>query len=218
LSFFILKRRCRNCKEKISWQYPTIEGLTALLFLWLFLIYQKDLPFLIYSLFLVSLFIVIGTVDLKRFIILDKALIFGFLISLLYLLLNSFAYLESKNCGVVSCSFKSSLYGILFFAGIFFTIFLISSGRWLGFGDVKLSALVGLIFGLKNSINLFYLTFLFGSILAIMLISLKKVDLKSKIPLGTIISGSIIFFLITKFNFIDWLDKLSGGLFLRGLI
>lgn len=37
VSFFILGRRCRYCREKISWQYPLVEIATGLLFLLIFL-------------------------------------------------------------------------------------------------------------------------------------------------------------------------------------
>ncbi len=41
LSFFILRGKCRHCQKKISWQYPLVEIITAILFLFAFL---NDLP------------------------------------------------------------------------------------------------------------------------------------------------------------------------------
>lgn len=209
ISFFILKGHCRNCKKKISWQYPIIEALTGILFLLVFLIYQNFLS-VIYLLFLISLFILIAVIDLKYYIILDKTIIIGVLAAFVYI------FLFPQGCfKEISCSLLSSIKSITIFAGIFFLVFIISKGKWIGFGDVKLMALVGLIFGLKNSIDIFYLTFLIGLIVAIILLALKKAKLKTEIPLGTILSSAVIMFLLTKFSFVDWLIKISDGLILK---
>src|SRR3989338_3045227 len=43
LSFFWLKRRCRYCKKKISWQYPIVEILSGLI--WILVAYQTNVQF-----------------------------------------------------------------------------------------------------------------------------------------------------------------------------
>lgn len=209
-SFILLKGRCRNCPAKISGQYPFVESLAGFLFLILFLLYGKEPAFLVYSLFLASLLIVIAFIDFRRFVILDNLILAGFLIAILYLILNASSSI--LNCGLISCSLKDSLSGVLFFAGIFAAIFLASGGRWLGFGDVKFAALLGFIFGLKNSISLFYLTFFLGFIIAIILLVLKKADLRTKVPLGSIMAGASILFLLSGFNISD---LINGELIIR---
>jgi len=115
----------------------------------------------------------------------------------------------------ISCSFLPSLRGMIGFGGIFFLIFWISKGKWIGFGDVKLVALIGFLLGLKNSIDVFYLTFFVGLIIAIILLVLKKANLKTEVPLGTITSSVVILFFLTRFSFVDWLTKISDGLILK---
>ena len=199
LSFIILKGRCRSCKSKISWQYPLVEFLTGLLFLATFFVYPADPFFLIYALFLIGLLTVIAFIDLKHFVILDSLILAGFAVSVL-------SIPKFSNCGIISCSFANSFYGLLFFAGILSLIFLISKGKWLGFGDVKFAALLGLIFGLKGAVNIFYLTFSIGFIIAIMLLALKRAGLKTKIPLGSLMSAAAIFFLLSGFNVLNLID------------
>ncbi|MEK7175311.1 MAG: prepilin peptidase, partial [Patescibacteria group bacterium] len=53
LSFFILGRRCLNCKNKISIQYPLVEFFTGIIFLSLFLKFQ-DLFFSNQSVFFIT--------------------------------------------------------------------------------------------------------------------------------------------------------------------
>jgi len=48
LSFILLKGRCRNCKSKISIQYPIVELLTGLMYLIIYLIYGLSVQTLIY--------------------------------------------------------------------------------------------------------------------------------------------------------------------------
>ena len=199
LSFLFLKGRCRSCKTKISWQYSLIELLTAFLFLFSFLTYRGNPLFLIYTLFLIGLFIVIAVIDLKHLIILDSLVLAGFIVSLSYFMLSAFYFVDS-------------LYGLLFFAGMFLFIFLMSKGKWIGFGDVKLAAMLGFIFGLESSVSIFYLTFSVGFIYAIMLLTLKKADLKTEVPLGSLMSIVSIFFLLTGF---DLFELINAELILR---
>lgn len=219
LSYVILKGRCRNCKSKISWQYPLVELFTAFLFFISFLIYGQDPVFLIYVLSFISLFIVIASIDLKHFLILDSLILTGFIVSLLYLLLTTaipqlnpakqelYSNYLTGEPSTSTFYFSSALYGLLFFAGIFLFLFLASRGRWLGFGDVKLAALLGFIFGLEGAVNIFYLTFFSGFVVAIILLVLKKADLKTQIPLGSIMAGSSILFLLSGFNILDLIDS-----------
>lgn len=193
LSFFILRGRCLKCGSGISRQYPLVELLTGFLFLISFLVYGENLAFLIYVLFLVSLLIVIGFIDLKHLLILDSLILAGFIVSLFYYFLFSASYL-----------FSDSLFGLLFFAGIFLLLFLITKGKGIGLGDIKMAGWLGFVFGLENSINVFYLTFFIGFIYAIILLASKKAGLKSKVPLGLLMVAASILFLLSGFNLLDF--------------
>ena len=178
-----------------------VELLTGFLFLVSFQAYGTNPISLGFILFFISLLIVIAFIDFNEFIILDALILAGFAISVL--LIFNFQF---SNCRIISCSVTDSLSGILFFAGIFLLLFLISKGKWLGFGDVKLAALLGFIFGLEGAVNIFYLTFFAGFIIAIMLLVLKRAGLKTKIQLGSFMSAAAISFLLSGFNLLDLID------------
>ena len=89
LSFFLLKGRCRYCRKKLSFQYPLVEILTGLMFIFVFLTYVKNIQeisiwqnwLVILSLWgIVSCFIVIFFSDVKYHLISDYILLalFGF--------------------------------------------------------------------------------------------------------------------------------------------
>src|SRR3990167_8002644 len=76
VSFILQKRRCRGCGDKISWQYPVVEIVTALLFLQVSS--NIGYSFVWETMFLwviLSGLIVIFVYDLKYFIIPDVVLV-----------------------------------------------------------------------------------------------------------------------------------------------
>ena len=179
-SFLFLKGRCRYCHKKISIQYPMVEILTALIFLLILNFQPLNLKFsilnLLFLLYIVSSLIVIFIYDLKHYLIPDKILFPAIIIAFIYNFLN-FNYLLAA---FIAFSF-------------FLFIYLISKGQWMGFGDVKLSILLGLILGFPNILVGLFLSFFFGAIIGIGLIYLNKKGLKSEIPFAPfLIMGTFV--------------------------
>ena len=203
LSFLFLRGRCRHCRSSISWQYPIVELLTGFLFLFSFLIYGNHPVFLVYVLFLISLLIVIAFIDLKHLLILDSLILAGFIVSLLFIFLASSFQLPASSLQTPASNF----YGLLFFGGILLFLFLITKGRGIGLGDVKMAGWLGFVFGFENSINIFYLTFFIGFIWAIILLVSKKAGLKSKVPLGSLMALASVLFLLSGFNPLDFINS-----------
>ena len=200
-SFLALKGKCRYCRGKISWQYPLVEISTALIFLLIFNFsafggptagwqFYLNLIATLYLFITASLLIIIFVYDLKHYIIPDKILFPAIGIVFLYnLILNSkFLILNSLF----------SAFGAMAF---FLLIFLISKGKWMGFGDVKLAFFMGLFLGYPNVLVALFLAFFFGAIIGIGLILAKKKDFKSEVPFGP-------FLIIGTFLALFWGDKL----------
>jgi len=200
-SFMWLRAKCRYCKKGLSKSYPIIEIVTACLFL-LSTIFISNLGILsiFYSWILISLLVAVAFVDLFNFLILDKIIISGFVVSLVAIFLTKFGVSLDIICSNLSCGWLDSFLGVLFFAGILGTIFLISSGQWIGFGDVKLAIWIGFLFGFPRIINVFYFTFFLGALVGILLLIFRKADRKTPLPLGTFIVVASIFLLIFPIN------------------
>lgn len=200
LSFLVLGGRCRECRAQISRQYPLIELSGGLLFLFSFLAWGDNQSLWIYVAFLSVLLLAIGLIDLRKFVISDELLIAGLAGTAIFFIFGF------TDCRILSCSVSESVWGSSFFAGIFLAIYLFSRGKWLGFGDVKFAALLGLVFGLGKSVNVFMLTFLLGFIIAIMLLTSGRAGLKTEVPLGAIMSLASIIFLLTGFDLLGLID------------
>ena len=193
MSFILQKAKCRKCRKPISWQYPLVELVTGILFVlcvWYFS------SFLLFWLFVVSCLIIIFVYDLKHYIIPDKIIYLAIIIALLYNLYSLFIIHDSSFC-------YNLLAGLA--AGAFFlAIVLISKGKWMGVGDIKLALFMGLILGWPNILTALFLAFLIGAFVSIILMILKKKTLKSEIPFGPFLAGATIIALFWGNALIDW--------------
>ncbi len=204
LSFIFLGGKCRYCKTKVSLQYPIVEILTALTFL-LIVNYQATtthqfpISNLLNTIFLIYIFsslIVIFFYDSKHYIIPDKVLFPAIVISFIY------RFLDFKNLDLIvnwpsgfwiSIPILNYLFAALLASGFFLIIYLISKGQWMGFGDVKLAILLGLIVGFPIILVALFLAFFFGAIIGIIVILFKKGGLRSQLPFAPfLILGSFI--------------------------
>ena len=180
ISFLILKGRCRFCGRKISWRYPLIELLAGALF---YLSYLSHLSFLSYL--LICGLVVIFFVDLEHQIIPDEIVIPLSVLFLGYRLLTNIQYLISNFLitGIVSFLFL-------------YLIHLLTKGRGMGLGDVKLAFLMGLVLGFPKIVVAFYLAFLTGAFVGVILILLSRAKLKQKIAFGPFLVFGTIFSLL----------------------
>lgn len=185
LSFIILGRKCRYCKKSISWQYPIVELVTAILFIIVFASINRFidapsyLPIFFFHLVVISGLIVIFFTDLKYRIIPDQVVLFLIILILLYLFINRtdiWLYLLS---GLTMSSFLLML-------------LLITRGRGMGLGDVKFAFLMGLILGFPSIIIAFYLSFLTGALFSLILILSGKKTIKATIPFGPFLAVATI--------------------------
>jgi len=185
LSFLILRGKCRYCQKPISLQYPLVELATGFLFVSFFIFHFSFLIYLI-TCFLIIIFVY----DLKHYIIPDKVIYPAIAIAVLSRLFEilNFSHwnlirnwkLEIGNLQPLINPLSSAFLASLFFL----VIVLISRGKWMGVGDIKLAFLMGLILGWPDVLVALFLAFFIGAIIGIGLILTGKKTLKSEIPFG----------------------------------
>jgi leader peptidase (prepilin peptidase)/N-methyltransferase len=189
LSFIIQEGKCRHCKKKISWQYPLVEFFTGLIFV---LIFAHFLNFGIITtcfMLLVSCFMIILFVyDLKHYLVPNAIIYPVIVLAFIYRLFGDFNY------------FIAGLIGGAFFL----IIVLISHGKWMGIGDVKIGVLMGLLLGLNYLLVALFLAFFIGAIISIILLILKKKKLKSQIPFAPFLIGATFITLFWGEILINW--------------
>ena len=202
ISFLIQKGKCQYCKKKISWQYPVVELLTGLIFLLIFNKFGFEDLLVSCFLFLVSCFLIIIFVyDLKYYIIPDKIIYPAIIIALLF---NLFNY----KLQIINYELLKVLLSAFIPAVFFLGLILISKGKWMGLGDVKLAFLMGLILGWPGILITLLLSFFSGAIIGVCLILFGKKELKSQIPFGPFLSGSTILVMLFGSKLLYWFETL----------
>lgn len=187
LSFLLLRGRCAYCKAEISWQYPFVEFLGGILFVWWFVIgrgffFLVQQPFdflqpafwLVVGLVLLSIFVI----DQLYMVIPDFLNAFLFVIVLLYRIGLVLANQMQPN------DFVSSLVAGFLLTGFFGGLWLITRRRGFGLGDVKLAPALGLLLGVERLIVAVFLSFIFGALVGSGLLMFKQRKLGQAIPFG----------------------------------
>jgi len=192
LSFLILKGKCRYCQKKISFQYPLVEISTGFLFLLNFSQFRTHMiPYgfadLIFLFIIGSFLIVIFVFDLKHYLIPDKIiyLTIGFILLYQFFKVWNFGHWNLFGIWNLVIGILPSLF--------FLAIILISKETWMGWGDFKLSILMGLFLGWPKILVALFFAFFSGAIVGLMLIFLKRKTIKSQIPFGPfLVSGTFL--------------------------
>src|SRR4030042_4928939 len=199
-SFLILRGKCRYCRKKISLQYPLVELATGSLFLLIFIYFNNLLVtrywLLVtgYWLLITSFLIIIFVYDLKHYIIPDKVIYLAIAIAFLYNLITGYWLLVTNN-------YLPAAFGA---AGFFLFIVLVSRGKWMGVGDIKLAFLIGFLLGWPKALLALFLAFLIGAIIGLGLIILKKKTIKSELPFGPFLITGIYLALFFGEKIISW--------------
>lgn len=196
-SFVCLGGQCRFCKKGISWQYPLVELVTALLSFLVSMKFGNLLSYFLYFPFLVCPLIALSFIDLKHRTIPDLLSLPGIGAGLLVALVHRGIHWEV---------FFQSLAGIAAGGGSLLLVGWayekIRKQEGLGMGDVKLAAMLGAFFGWKGIFLILMLSSLLGSLAGLALILFLKKGLRFAIPYGPFLSAGG---LLTLFFGNEWL-------------
>jgi len=192
LSWIVQLGKSRCCHKKLSIQYPLVELVTGIGFLFLYFNYQLSIINYFISLLLFCSFLVLFVSDLKF-----ELLPTGFLIVAFFGVIAQMVLLQT---------YMNVISGIC--AGLFFfLLWFFSKGKAMGDGDIWLAILIGLVTGYPGIIIALYAAFLTGAIVGVILILGKVKTLKSHIPFGPfLLLGMVVTLLWQK----DLLSLLSN--------
>ncbi|MBI5095036.1 MAG: prepilin peptidase [Candidatus Hydrogenedentes bacterium] len=178
VSWLVLGAKCRNCGQPISWQYPLVEAITGSLFFFVFWRYGFVLATPIYMVLSTGL-VLVTFVDLTDWTIPNEVTFPGIPLGVACSVLAMY-YPESRL--VVAGPFQeqawNSLLGVLVGGGSLYLLdkisLLLLGKRGMGFGDVKLLAMLGAFFGLYHVFVIILLASLMGSVIGVLAIMVQK--------------------------------------------
>lgn len=164
-SFLVQRGKCRKCASKISWQYPLVELITGILFAGIALWVHEPFAAVVWAI-LVSLGMVIAVYDIRH-----KMIPIYFLIAF----------------AVGGLFIGVHILGALAVALPFLILWSLSRGRWIGFGDVEIMAVMGLILGISRGYSALMISFWVGALVMVPLVLFfkhKKRAHDPEIPFG----------------------------------
>lgn len=165
-SYLFLRARCRYCSSYIPSRYLTVEVLTGVVFLGIFMLFGVHIPSLVFYATLAALLVVIILYDIRHTIIPDELTFLLLVLAGIYVL-----FFRGGDLSVLSI-FQSVLAG-LGAGGFFYALWLYSKGRWIGLGDAKLAVPLGMIAGTTGVISMVVLSFWTGAVISVALLGIK---------------------------------------------
>lgn len=210
VSFIIQRGRCLACRKSISLQYPVVEiatgGIFLLIFNSQFSNFQSIFEFsnfqlltFLYLIVISGFLIIIFVYDLKNYIIPDKIIYPAILVSSIWYLVSiMFLGLYTKY------EILNTIYAAIGAASFFLVVFLLSKGKWIGFGDVKLAFFMGLFLGWPNVAAALFLAFVLGGIIGTGLVLASKRTMQSQVPFGPFLVTGTFLALFWGGGIINW--------------
>jgi leader peptidase (prepilin peptidase)/N-methyltransferase len=184
LSYALLRGRCRNCRESISWRYPAVEIACGMLFALAYRRFELGTA-LASALILLAGLVAITVIDLDHQIIPDVLSLPGITVGVLFSLAPD------------GIGWAPALLGVLLGGGVFLVIIVASTlvigQAGMGVGDVKLGAMLGAFLGWKLVLLSILLSVLLGGPLAATLLATGRKGRTDPIPFGPFLAvGGLI--------------------------
>ncbi|MCR5256337.1 MAG: prepilin peptidase [Acetatifactor sp.] len=188
LSYIALGGKCRKCKTRLSVQYPLIELLNGCLWLLTSIVYEGSYKTFIYCMCFSAL-IALSVIDFRTYEIPIGFSIFIFVFGIISLF---FDYNNWADHGI----------GLVCVSGFLLILYLLSRGRAIGGGDIKLMAACGLLIGWKSIILAFLLGCIIGSV--IHLLRMKISNESHVLAMGPYLSAGVIIAALWGDRMINW--------------
>jgi len=216
LSYLFLRGRCRACQQRISPRYPFIEALSGVIAVLLYLKLGLTIEWLVLFAFSAAL-IVLAFVDLDHRILPDRITLNGIWIGILvsvYLAqpnplvsrLFRSAGIEGANPRVIAL--VGSLLGAVVGGGLLWGVaeaYLRLRGiEGMGFGDVKMMAMVGAFLGAPLALLTIMIGSLLGSIIGLIFIRFANKTREYELPFGTFLSFAGIIAVLYGDDLVRW--------------
>lgn len=194
VSWVIYGGKCRKCGQKISAQYPLIEALNGILYVLVGLVYGISIDTVLLCL-ASSILVAISVIDFRTMIIPPGLNIAIGVIGIIRMIF------DLKN-------FTTYLVGFAAVSGFLLILYMISKGRWIGGGDIKLMAATGLLIGWKLNILAFFLGCIYGSVIHI--IRMKISGKGHVLALGPYLAAGVMTAVLVGKEIIDWYFGMLG--------
>ncbi len=223
VAYFYLGGRCSVCGSSYSWRYAAIEAFTAFMSVFLYYFYNGVNAEFVYAFIFLCLLIVVFFTDFDHWIILDSVsyggMIVGFIGSFFVPMRADFTFFDFsllpeslrgyEAAGSPWLNGLSSLYGMALGTAFYWAIQsigkFVSKQEAMGGGDIKLAAMIGSFLGWNLGLISFFLSFVLGAALALVMMLVSRKRGKDPLPLGTFMAVGAFVCLLYKNQIVDFI-------------
>ena len=207
VSWLALRGKCRYCGKPISAQYPLVELLTAVLFVGLYIWWP--VPFTTAQTIIFILWLALATgfmalivYDLRWMLLPDR------LVYPLTVLAALIAVIAAATATKPAIAVLNTVLAVAVGGGVFYILFQISKGKWIGGGDVKLGWMLGFIAATpaRSALLIFVAAFL-GSLASLPLLLTRRMKRTSVIPFGPFLLVAAIIVQLFGHTLLQWYQK-----------
>lgn len=211
-SWLFLRGKCGYCGQRISVHYMLLELLTGISFLALFLNWN----FVDFSQSIVNpdyLSYAFSVPNLEYFIF--YALMMSFLIAIFFYDLMYQEIPDQFSLPAIALAIAGGLIfgspdwismalGGVFLGGFFLLQFVVSKGRWIGGGDIRLGVLMGVLLGWDLGLMALVIGYLIGSIVSLVMLITRRATRKTAIALGPFLITGVVATMFYGNTIMDW--------------
>jgi prepilin signal peptidase PulO-like enzyme (type II secretory pathway) len=204
-SWLMLRGKCRYCHAKIQ-DSPWVEIAMSLLFVlsyayWPYVLHGVGLFQFIMWLGFVVAFVALAAYDLRWLILPDRVV----------LPLIGLAALEVAVVAVWKHDFWFALdavAGAITLSGIFYVLFQVSGGNWIGGGDVKLALVLGLLAGTSvKALMVLFFASVIGTVCSVPFLLRGKQGLQLRVPFGPYLLAATVVVVLFGQSILDWYTR-----------
>jgi len=207
LSWLMLRGKCRYCGKKID-DNPLVELSLGLTFLLSYIFWPSPIEGGQLYLFIAWLISSVGLMALlvydARWTLLPNKLIYP---TALIASLGNLGYLATaagKTDFLISW-----LSSVLVASGIFLVLYIISKGKWIGYGDVRLGLLTGtLLHSPSISFMMIFLASILGTLFVLPSLIKGKMGFGARLPFGPFLIVATVICLVFGQRLLDWYTSL----------
>ena len=193
-SYLFLRGKCRHCKAHISVQYPIVEAANGVLYVILFLVKGITVETFLYCL-CASALLALSVIDWRTQTIPLGFNIFIFILGLVRLITDI-------------SNWSQYVIGLFAVSGFLLLLWLITKGRGIGDGDIKLMAATGLLLGWQLNIVAFLLGCIIGSVVHLVIMAVKKAG--RVLAFGPYLSMGVYIAMIWGEQLVSWYLRICG--------
>lgn len=181
-SFMAQKGACKNCKSKISWQYPLVEFMAGAIFVLIFMTFPPFSALMaattIIQIIIACILLVISVYDIKHKIIPDSLAIALGVLALIGLCVGGSSWWHLPG-------FWALIAGPIL-AAPFALLWVVSRGTWMGLGDAKLMLGLGWMLGIGGGVNAIILAFWIAAAVSViwLYVTYRRFKPRTEVPFG----------------------------------